>query len=559
MAQFPFATIGADKAAYGLAAYTLFVLLEAPLGTAGCLVAEALIMCVVLWQSRRSPAKEEPLVQSPADYAEAPQQEPAGERASKGSRRHGEQASPKSGPAATLAPSAGSWAAAAAQRRKRSEAGTGASGAVPASPSAPAAPTLGAASAGSWAAQQRKRREEAGGDTRDAEFARSVKSILNKLTLEKFDVLYAKLIALGIRTPAQAEILVGEIVEKAQAQHHFVKMYSELCARLEGELAALSGCNFKQVLLDKCQRSFECALKPTTEAVTHSDEVGEEQAKHKERMLGNIKLTGELLTRHMLSSRVLIACAEELLESPPSADRLECLAVLLEVTGPAFDCPSWTQHETLDAVFAKVCGLSQDPSVPSRVRCLLRDVIDLRAAGWVDSRAASRVEKPKRLEEVHKEAAEDSPFLSRPRWGSEPHAEGAGTVVAQPPHARKESWRARQADRQDEPHAEGARAVTTQPPHARKESWRAGQADLQEEPHAEGGGAVMAQPPNARKESWRARQADRQEEWRAKQTSHGWQASQGSKVWQAGHEGSWQWRAPAGPNWQRLRYCLDFA
>eukprot|EP00401_Gymnodinium_catenatum_P083016 CAMPEP_0117616440 /NCGR_PEP_ID=MMETSP0784-20121206/85062_1 /TAXON_ID=39447 /ORGANISM="" /LENGTH=148 /DNA_ID=CAMNT_0005420219 /DNA_START=185 /DNA_END=631 /DNA_ORIENTATION=- len=38
-----------------------------------------------------------------------------------------------------------------------------------------------------------------------------------------------------------------------------------------------------------------------------------------------------------------------------------------------------------------------------RVRCLLRDVLDLRDAGWVDTKNATRVERPQRLEDVRAE------------------------------------------------------------------------------------------------------------------------------------------------------------
>lgn len=510
MAMFPFAARGVDKAIAGLAAYTLFVLLETRLGTVGCLAAEAVIICAVLLHSRKLPGKEVPLfqdsevaqVETPNDasgddsQANAatkdsrrgdsarggrPQVMPPAEQPLGGQITRAASPLPKDGGGAPqaippLRPSAGSWAAQAAQRRKQEEAGgsAGAGGrAALASPKSSAvtspqahppdaastttAPAL-KPSAGSWAAQQRKKREDASsGETTDSEFTRNVKSILNKLTVEKFDALYGKLIACGIRTPAHVEILVSEIVEKARAQHHFVKMYAELCVRLEGEFATVDDCNFKRILLDQCQKSFESCLKPLPLS-DQGDEAGEAQAKHKERMLGNIKLTGELLMRQMLSSKILVACAEDLLQEPPAADRLECLAVLLQVTGATFDNPAWTQHESLSAVFASVTGLSQERSVPSRVRCLLQDVLDLRAASWIDSRAVTRVEGPKRLDEVQKDAEAESLFVEKPKREWEPRAEvGRAAGANLPSHAgppdrsghvrgiapHEESWRAR--------------------------------------------------------------------------------------------------------------------
>lgn len=313
---------------------------------------------------------------------------------------------PPSADAAPPAPASGPAEAAPAAWRPRRFSSEGATAAPPASATAKAAL---APSAGSWAAQQRRKREEASGaDPDDAEVVRSVKSILNKLTVEKFEALYAKLTSCGIRTPAHMELLVGEIFGKATAQHHFVKMYADLCSRLEGDFPATAECNFKRILLDQCQKSFEGSLEPLAEATEQGEDAEEAAARQKERILGNIKLVGELLTRKMLSSRVLIGCANDLLRGPPAADRLESLAVLLRVTGPTFDDPKWAQHEALDAVFTSVGALSTDPLVHSRVRCLFQDVLDLRAARWIDTRRATRVEAPKRLEDVHREAAAEA-------------------------------------------------------------------------------------------------------------------------------------------------------
>merc|ERR1719324_1023508 len=77
------------------------------------------------------------------------------------------------------------------------------------------------ASATSWVAQQSLARSQASaiaGTVTDEEVTRTVKSILNKLTIEKFDALYAKLIACGISSESHIEMLVHEVFEKACVQ-----------------------------------------------------------------------------------------------------------------------------------------------------------------------------------------------------------------------------------------------------------------------------------------------------------------------------------------------------
>ena len=58
----------------------------------------------------------------------------------------------------------------------------------------------------------------------EEDVARAMKSILNKLTVEKFDSLSAQLVNCGIRNAVQLELLIHEVFEKATTQHHFIDM-----------------------------------------------------------------------------------------------------------------------------------------------------------------------------------------------------------------------------------------------------------------------------------------------------------------------------------------------
>merc|ERR1719253_2072565 len=119
------------------------------------------------------------------------------------------------------------------------------------------------ASTNSWSAQQIKL-ARAGPTNSDEEIVRSMKSILNKFTLEKFDVLFAKLLNCGIYTDKHIKLLVHEVFDKACLQHHFVDMYADLCMRLEQWLdnthTATSSNEFRRILLNQCQESFELSI-----------------------------------------------------------------------------------------------------------------------------------------------------------------------------------------------------------------------------------------------------------------------------------------------------------
>lgn len=278
----------------------------------------------------------------------------------------------------------------------------------------------------SWMAQQRIRAETL--DTvDDEEVSRRVKSILNKLTVEKFDALYSKLITCGISTVAHIEMLVQEIFEKACMQHHFVEMYGDLCLRLEEWHEWLGhGCSdgFRRILLNQCQCSFEESMKQETADLVgdlEEDEKIEFISLQKQRVLGNIRLIGALLTRGMLAPRVMLSCVEELLQRA-TPETLESLALLLTIVGPTFDDSEWFHHGALCEIFERVDSLTKDKAVPPRVRFLLRDLLDLRATNWADMKKATKKEAgPMKIIEVHQKAAEDESQFLMPSHGNGSH------------------------------------------------------------------------------------------------------------------------------------------
>jgi len=241
------------------------------------------------------------------------------------------------------------------------------------------------------------------------EITRRMKSILNKLTLDKFDDLFRQLTECGVSTEEHIRILMTEVFEKATTQHHFVEMYVLLCVNLaEWFSAHVKVGNFKRVLLDQCQSSFEANMHPQeaesdSKAPLDEAEVLARQHKHKLRVLGNIKLIGQLLVKKMVASKVLIACAEELL-AEPTAVTLEPLACLLSTTGHEFDKSDWKQYDAWVRIFKQVQKLTRDKKLPQRVRFLLQDVLDLRSTGWEDRKAATKkLEGPRKLEDFARE------------------------------------------------------------------------------------------------------------------------------------------------------------
>jgi hypothetical protein len=293
----------------------------------------------------------------------------------------------------------------------------------------------------SWQVRQQNRRtsQEATeqGSMSDEEVVRTMKSILNKLTIEKFQRLSRQLIQCGIRTTSHLEILIFEVFEKATTQHHFIDMYADLCTALQSHFSEAPvndnpKMNFKKVLLNACQASFEKHLAPPVHLDRlEDDEQLAAERRYKMRMLGNIRFVGALLTRKMLATKVMFAIIEELL-GDPTPEALESLAALLNVVGPTFDFPEWPHRILLVAVFDRLRKIIKQADVKPRVCCLLQDVLDLRANGWED-RKPKKVEAPSTLAQVAKKReAEEAAVTPTPEaayrnsWAARPMSNSFG-------------------------------------------------------------------------------------------------------------------------------------
>eukprot|EP00929_Paragymnodinium_shiwhaense_P119084 TRINITY_DN90972_c0_g1_i1.p1 TRINITY_DN90972_c0_g1~~TRINITY_DN90972_c0_g1_i1.p1 ORF type:complete len:665 (-),score=227.56 TRINITY_DN90972_c0_g1_i1:327-2321(-) len=286
------------------------------------------------------------------------------------------------------------------------------------------------ASENSFAAQMRARRAACGGATgssmspeaaSEMQVARQVKALLNKLTMEKFPSISRQLCEIQYETASHVKVLIKEIFEKATTQHTYIEMYADLCELLheyfqENPVNEDPKCAFKRLLLNECQLSFERNLAPPTDL----DKLDEEErtikeVRYKTRMLGNIRFVGALLARRMLASKVLIAILKELM-ADPTPEALETVAALLTVTGPSFDTADWTHAVELEGVFKQVAQTIKNRSCCARARCLLQDVLDLRASGW-ENKKPQRNEGPMTLQEVAEKVKEEAPSRNSPTGG----------------------------------------------------------------------------------------------------------------------------------------------
>ena len=280
---------------------------------------------------------------------------------------------------------------------------------------------------------------------------KTVRSLLNKLTIEKFDKITNQILEVEISTPDEAQSIVAEVFEKTLFEPKFAGMYALLCKRLDSATRAMfektmlldkhgKQMTFRKVLVKLCQIEFEKASdavgassgkddpkeeegedekKPT---VTPEEEekakkptgTPEEQekakkqaeadaelkrAKAKRRTLGNIRFIGELFLVDLISEGIIHKhCIQPLLSQgikTKEEEILEAFTNLMKGVGKKVS-QSKDGSKLVNEYFKRITDLSKDYALPARCRFFLQDLIDQRKNDW----------KPRREDEVAKTIAE---------------------------------------------------------------------------------------------------------------------------------------------------------
>ncbi|XP_053176473.1 eukaryotic translation initiation factor 4 gamma 1-like isoform X2 [Scomber japonicus] len=246
-----------------------------------------------------------------------------------------------------------------------------------------------------------------------------VRSILNKLTPQKFQQLMKQVTELTIDTEERLKGVIDLTFEKAISEPDFSVAYANMCRCLMGLKVQTTDkpgatVNFRKLLLNRCQKEFEKdkdndeifeKKQKEMEAATGEeekqrlhDELEDSKDKARRRSLGNIKFIGELFKLKMLTEVIMHDCIVKLLKNHDE-ESLECLCRLLSTIGKDLDFEK--AKPRMDQYFNQMEKIIKERKTSSRIRFMLQDVLDLRRNNWVPRRGD---QGPKTIDQIHKDA-----------------------------------------------------------------------------------------------------------------------------------------------------------
>lgn len=207
----------------------------------------------------------------------------------------------------------------------------------------------------------------------ESEIVKTIKGVMNKISVSNFEVLSYQLYTLEIKTERCVKELIDIIFNKSVYEQNFSNIYANLCYKLSKRDFQTENdiFNFRNELINQCQKVFES-----------KDE-------EKPLMLGNINFIGELYNKELIPESIIFNCINIFFDNIEKLkdieNNIECLCKLITTIGKKLD-----YHKNIEML--KICfdnfeTLSIDKSIKPRYRFMMKDVIDLRKNKWINRRS----------------------------------------------------------------------------------------------------------------------------------------------------------------------------
>lgn len=260
---------------------------------------------------------------------------------------------------------------------------------------------------------------------------RKVKAALNKMTPENFEKISKQILEIAAQSKDEQDgrtlrQVIQLTFEKATDEAHWAAMYAKFCKRMLENMSpevkdvtitdkngnvVSGGALFRKYLLNRCQEDFERGWnvdmpEPKEGESKETAMMSEEYYKAmtvKRRGLGLVQFIGELFKLGMLTERIMHECVRKLLDfkDEPDEAEIESLSKLLRTIGGNLDSTE-KGHAFMNAYFERISNLVASPELPSRLKFMLMDIVDLRKKQWAEKEG---LKGPKTLDEIRAEVS----------------------------------------------------------------------------------------------------------------------------------------------------------
>ena len=227
------------------------------------------------------------------------------------------------------------------------------------------------------------------------EFERSMKSILNKMTPENFEICTLEIKNLKINSKEKLGCFVEQVFNKAIQEESYSKLYSKLTCKFN-ELC-VDKQNFRSALLNKCQQTFKKGLdklieevrefwmdkinKETNERmkIMYEESIEEQINKAKDKFFGNARFLSELYLANQLPYYIIFHVIKSYLKAPFNSVCIDSACKMIVVVGKNLQCEN---SKDIDELFSTITELSVSKDLDMKTRFKLKDVIDMKNRNW---------------------------------------------------------------------------------------------------------------------------------------------------------------------------------
>ncbi|KAF2033662.1 hypothetical protein EK21DRAFT_98077 [Setomelanomma holmii] len=271
---------------------------------------------------------------------------------------------------------------------------------------------------------------------------RKVKAALNKMTPEKFDKISDQILEIAAQSKDETDgrtlrQVIQLTFEKACDESHWSSMYAKFASRMLATMSTdikdenvrdkhgnpvVGGALFRKYLLNRCQEEFERGWEIN---LPEQPEEGK-LAAAKRKGLGLIQFIGELYKLGMLTLRIMHECVLKLLdfEGLPDESAIESLVKLLRTVGATMESAE-AGPKMINMYFERIEKVMNMEGLPSRLRFMLLDTIDMRKSGW---KSKDVLKGPKTIAEIHQEAMAAQQAAEMERTRSNQRGGGGGRL-----------------------------------------------------------------------------------------------------------------------------------